>query len=257
MLRTHHLTQYAYEELLEVVTHAVARLNIDWPAEKQEVLQQSLLDECFLTSRSQPPHQGLPFFPDLHTEVSRLWKKPVSYHVFSPQTSNYSIIAGLKLYGYEATLRVASYLSHKSASSLKALKLPTKPIRTTSALVGKAYSAAGRDKRYLLDTQLAPPGLFGDAVTSVIERFQEAKKLAVAFQKLLPHRSQVPGTAGQEQSLPSTSSSYRAQQKVSVATRAPPQKVWGSGWLSQPKPSKDKTDLRTIIISKKASAKKS
>lgn len=48
---------------------------------------------------------------------------------------------------------------------------------------------------------------FTDAVTSVVKRFQEAKKQAVAFQKFLPHCSQVPGTAGQEQSLPSMSSS--------------------------------------------------
>lgn len=34
---------------------------------------------------------------------------------------------------------LASYRSPKSASSLKTLALPTKPLRTTLALVGKAY----------------------------------------------------------------------------------------------------------------------
>ncbi len=37
-----------YEELLEVVTRAVAKLNIDWPAEKQAEPQKSKLDERFL-----------------------------------------------------------------------------------------------------------------------------------------------------------------------------------------------------------------
>ncbi len=37
-----------YEELLEVVTRAVAKLNIDWPAEKQAKPQKSKLDERFL-----------------------------------------------------------------------------------------------------------------------------------------------------------------------------------------------------------------
>jgi len=42
----------AYEELMEFVTHAVAQLNIDWPAEKQEVHQKSKLNECFLPSHT-------------------------------------------------------------------------------------------------------------------------------------------------------------------------------------------------------------
>lgn len=37
----------AYEELLEVVTHAVAKLNISWPCERQEAHKKSKLDERF------------------------------------------------------------------------------------------------------------------------------------------------------------------------------------------------------------------
>ncbi len=37
-----------------------------------------------------------------------------------------------------------SYLSPQSSSSTKFPVLPTKPVRTTSALMGKAYSAAGQ-----------------------------------------------------------------------------------------------------------------
>ncbi len=39
------------------------------------------------TSRAQPQRRGLPFFPDLHTEMSRSWEKLVSYRVNSTQTS--------------------------------------------------------------------------------------------------------------------------------------------------------------------------
>ncbi len=66
-----------YEELLEVVTRTVAKLNIDWPAEKQAEPQKSKLDERFLRTKQLPPHRGLPFFPDLHTEVLRSWSKPI------------------------------------------------------------------------------------------------------------------------------------------------------------------------------------
>ncbi|KAL0163034.1 hypothetical protein M9458_042430, partial [Cirrhinus mrigala] len=71
-----------YEELLEVVTRAVAKLSIDWPAEP-------LLDERFLRSRPPPARRSLPFFPDLHTEVSRSWNAPFSSRLFIPASYNY------------------------------------------------------------------------------------------------------------------------------------------------------------------------
>ncbi len=52
-----------YEELLEVVTRVVAKLNIDWPTEKQAELQKSKLDEHFLRTKPLPPRRRLPFFP--------------------------------------------------------------------------------------------------------------------------------------------------------------------------------------------------
>ncbi len=39
---------------------------------------------------------------------------------------------------------LVSYLSPESSSSARSPVLPTKPVRTTSALVGKAYSATGQ-----------------------------------------------------------------------------------------------------------------
>lgn len=67
----------AYEELVEVVvTCSMAKLNIDWPAEKREVHHKSKLDEHFLPSKFQPPRHGLPFFPDL--QVLRSWNRPFS-----------------------------------------------------------------------------------------------------------------------------------------------------------------------------------
>lgn len=59
-----------YEELVEVLSRAVAKLNINLPAERQEAHKKSELDEHFLQSTPQPPRQGLPLFQDLHTEVS-------------------------------------------------------------------------------------------------------------------------------------------------------------------------------------------
>lgn len=44
----------------------------------------------------------------------------------------------------KAEQTLLSYLSPDSALSLKAPTLPSKPLRTTAALVGKAYAAAGQ-----------------------------------------------------------------------------------------------------------------
>jgi hypothetical protein len=327
-----------HEELMEVLTRAVSKLSIEWPAVRQECVSKSKLDERFLPSRAQPPRRCLPFLPDLHTEVSRSWKRPASYRVFSPQTSTYSNISGAKFYGYGAMPKaeetLASHLSAESSSSLKAPALPTKPLRNTSALVGKAYSAAGqasaclhtmsilqayqadllkdmseseevssdmvhelrqaadlslratkesakmmgrtmaalvaaerhlwlnlsdmkdKEKAFLLDAPLSPSGLFGDAVDVVIEKFQEEKKQAAAFQRFLPLKVSISGSAGRGQTKPSTSSSHRVQQKQSVASRGPPSKQWQQTRHSQAKPSSGKTDLRTVIVARKASSKK-
>lgn len=84
--------------------------------------------------------------------------------------------------------------------------------------------------------------------------FQEARKQETAFQQYLSHWGQVSGATGWEQPQLSSSSSYRVQQKKSITSRAHPHRDQGSGW---PKSSKEKVDLKTVIRSQKASAKKS
>ncbi|XDV29637.1 hypothetical protein PO909_032721 [Leuciscus waleckii] len=139
---------HAFEELLDVITRAVERLSIEWPEDRQGARSKSKLDERFLPSRAQPQCRSLPFFPDLHTEVSRSWGKPVSYRVYTAQTSHYSSIHNYKEHGYGEMPKVeetlASYLSPATASSLKAPALPSKPVKFTSSLVHKAYAAAGQ-----------------------------------------------------------------------------------------------------------------
>ncbi len=80
--------------------------------------------------------------------MSRSWGKPFSARLFVPLSDYYGNVAGTSERGYRAMPRVeqtlASYLSPDAASSLKAPTLPTKPLRTSSALVGKGYAAAGQ-----------------------------------------------------------------------------------------------------------------
>lgn len=75
-----------FEELLEVVTRAVEKLSIEWPDEKTQNKKRKL-DECFLTSGlGHQPRKHLPFFPDLHIEVSRSWNNPYSARIHTPLT---------------------------------------------------------------------------------------------------------------------------------------------------------------------------
>lgn len=60
-----------------------------------------------------------------------------------------------------------------------------------------------------------------NVVTSVVERFQEAKKQGAVFQNILPRRTWIPETAGWKQPQASTSASHQAQQKQSDASPAP------------------------------------
>ncbi len=108
-----------------------------------------------------------------------------------------------------------------------------------------------------MDAPLAPSGLFGDAVNSVVDRFQEASKQAAAFQRFLPRRSVALGAARREQPQPCTSSSYREVQRQSVAARAPPQRDRGRQRSRKSRLSETKPDLRVVLQSMKPSMKRS
>ncbi len=113
-----------------------------------------------------------------------------------------------------------------------------------------------KDRVFLMDAPLAPSGLFGDAINSVVDRYQEARKQAAAFQRFRPRRSIALGAAGREQPQPCTSSSYREVQKQSVASRAPPQRDRGRR-RSKSGASKARPDLRVVLQSGKPSTKPS
>ncbi len=58
-----------YEELVNVVTRAMAKLSINWPAQCHVEPQRGKLDERFLRFKTPPPHRSLPFFPHRGVEI--------------------------------------------------------------------------------------------------------------------------------------------------------------------------------------------
>ncbi|MGL4479963.1 MAG: hypothetical protein ACRCVK_17290 [Aeromonas veronii] len=116
----------------------------------------------------------------------------------------------------EATFECIQELRMVTDLALHATKETAKGVgRSMAALVAterhlwlNLSDIRDRDKAALMDAPLSPVGLFGDAVTTVVERFQETKKQSAAFQRFLPRRSKVPAeTVKREQSRSAASSS--------------------------------------------------
>ncbi|KAL0151682.1 hypothetical protein M9458_053083 [Cirrhinus mrigala] len=133
-----------YDELLEVMERATARLDLPWKRVKK-VAPWGRLDERFLSDHNPPAQVSLPFLHDLHSEVVKAWNKPFSSHIHRFQHTSYANIEGMQENGYERMPPIeetlASYLSLGEASSPS---LPSEPLQRTPCLNGRAYAAAGQ-----------------------------------------------------------------------------------------------------------------
>ncbi len=122
---------------MDMLSRATKKLSIDWPDEPLES-QSSKLDEWFLSGpNSRPERRKLPFFSDLHHEISRSWKQPFSSRLTNAVAADFTNLVGSVEQGYTAIPVVedmlASHLSPSLAPSWKSHSLPpTKPCRTTS-----------------------------------------------------------------------------------------------------------------------------
>ncbi len=293
----------AYSELMDVLSRATEKLALDWPDEPFES-RASKLDERFLSGpNSKPERRKLLFFGDLHQEISRSWKQPFSSRFSNAATANFTNLVGSVEQGYTAMPVVedtlAFHLSPSLAPSWKSRPLlPIQPCRTTSALIGKSYIAAGqadvlkemdegtgltpeavkevhratdlalratkhtartvgrtmaglvaaerhlwmnlteireKEKVFLLDAPISRSGLFGEAVSSVVEKFRSAKTQSAALKQFMPRRTRdhsTPSSLTREQSLPRKEPSGGSGAQ---ATHPPPTTVWGARGRSFPR----------------------
>ncbi len=107
----------AYTELVEVLARATEKLSLDWSDEPCE-------SQRFLSgSGSCPTRRKLPFFPDLHYEVSRSWKQPFSSRLTNAAAADFTNHVGSVEQGYTTVPAVedtlAEHLSPNSAPSRK------------------------------------------------------------------------------------------------------------------------------------------
>ncbi|CAM4657092.1 unnamed protein product [Leuciscus chuanchicus] len=134
-------------ELLRLLTKAVEDLGLDWSLPDEPA--PSRLDGCFLPGRRSTPHtRPAPFLPELHEEPTKSWKAPFSARLRSTVSSMLSLVDGAKDKGYlcipPVEEPVATHLCPPSAGWQSHPSLPSKACRTTSALIGRAYTAAGQ-----------------------------------------------------------------------------------------------------------------
>ncbi len=302
----------AYSELVDVLSRATEKLALDWPDKPRES-RASKLDERFLSgANSKPEWRKLPFFSDLHQEISRSWKQPFSSRLTNAAASDFTNLVGSVEQGYTAMPVVedtlASHLSPSLAPSWKSRPLlPSKPCRTTSALIGKSYIAASqagmalhtmailrayqadvlkemdegtgltpeavkelrratdlalratkhtaravgrsvagsvaaecnlwlnlteireKEKVFLLDEPISQSGLFGEAVSSVVDKFRSAKTQSAALKQFMPRRlrdySTPSSSLSREQSLPRKEPSGGSGAQ---AMHPSPTTVWGA-----------------------------
>ncbi len=113
-----------------------------------------------------------------------------------------------------------------------------------------------KDRVVLMDAPLAPSGLFGDAVNSVVDRFQEASKQAAAFSGFSLAALYSRG-AGREQPQPCVPAPHIGRSKAERCARAPPQRDRGRQRSRKSRLSETKPDMRVVLQSRKPSMKRS
>ncbi|XDV31059.1 hypothetical protein PO909_033832 [Leuciscus waleckii] len=134
-------------ELMRVLTQATASLGLEWITPEQPA--HNRLDGYFLPGeRVSPASKPAPFLPELHEEVAKSWGSPFSARTRSSVSLAFSAVDDAKNRGYHplppVEEAIAAHLCPPSAGRRAKMALPSKACRTTSALLRRAFSAAGQ-----------------------------------------------------------------------------------------------------------------
>ncbi len=111
----------------------------------------SRMDDWFLGAGrgSQPRLAPVPFFPEMHEELTRSWIAPFTARSPSSASSILTTLDGGVVRGYagipQVERAIAVHLCPRNAATWRNRpRLPSKACRLTAALKAKAYSAAGQ-----------------------------------------------------------------------------------------------------------------
>ncbi|KAI2652534.1 hypothetical protein H4Q32_005770 [Labeo rohita] len=111
----------------------------------------SRLDDWFLGSGcdSRPRSSPVPFFPEVHEELTKSWKAPLSARSWHANSPSLTTLQGGPARGYtevpQVERAVAMHLCPQNAASWRGRpRLPSRACKFSSALVAKAYAASGQ-----------------------------------------------------------------------------------------------------------------
>ncbi|KAL0170709.1 hypothetical protein M9458_035305, partial [Cirrhinus mrigala] len=136
-------------EMAAALKRAAKEIGVVWvPPPSPEP---SRLDDWFLGSGrdSRPRSSPVPFFPEVHEELTKSWKAPLSArsrHAISPSLTT---LDGGPARGYtevpQVERAIAMHLCPQNAASWRGRpRLPSRACKFSSALVAKAYAASGQ-----------------------------------------------------------------------------------------------------------------
>ncbi len=92
----------AYSELVDMLSHATKKLALDWPDEPLESRASKLDDRFLIGAHSKLERRKLPFFSDLHREISSSWKQPFSSRLTNAAAADFTNLVGSVEQGYTA-----------------------------------------------------------------------------------------------------------------------------------------------------------
>ncbi len=111
----------------------------------------SRLDDWFLGAGrgSQPRSTPVPFFPEVHEELTKSWMAPFTARSRSSASSILTTLDGGVARGYagipQVERAIAVHLCPRNAATWRNRpRLPSKACKLTAALAAKSYSAAGQ-----------------------------------------------------------------------------------------------------------------
>ncbi len=156
--------------------------------------ERSRLDDWFLgvqAERRQPP--PVPFFPEVHEEVTRSWKAPFSARNRPSTSSVLTTLDGGAAQGYVEVPPVERLCPQGAAAWRGNPRLPSRACKFSSALTAKAYGAAGQAASALHAMALlqvhqakALKQLHeGDADPGVLQELRTATDLALRATKVM------------------------------------------------------------------------
>ncbi len=256
-------TATPYLELTAMLARAAVSIGLE--VNRPPSPEPSRLDDWFLGARRglQPRSTPVPFFPEVHEELTKSWMAPFTARSRSSASSVLTTLDGRVARGYagipQVERAVAVHLCPRNAATWRNCpRLLSKACKLTAALAAKAYSAAGQAASALHAMailhvhQAKALKLFGDTVEGFAQQFSAVQQQTEAIQHILPRRDEPstaapgarPQSARRRGRLPASSraappqaeSTHRPVRRASRRRAAPP--------TSQPGPKSSRKSMK-------------